>query len=306
MPVYSRKTTDSKEALMNRWIRVGLILGVLLPTVAMAEVDPPGAGEAQSPAEEPTTETTPSSAAETAAPETLETKAEEVTTPPPPPADSNPPAAAADAQESTQQSVFERGGPLMIAIGLCSLIVITVFFERLWRLSDRHVAPTDFVRKVLKLVRDGDYEQAETACLQSETSFAQVAFVTIKNKSLPHSDRKGIAEDRGSQEVTRLERRVGVVGVMATIAPLLGLLGTVTGMIQVFQKIEKVADPDIGLLAGGIWEALITTGAGLTVAIPAYVMYRYLLSRVDQASLTLEEHSNDLIEAIDGDQTVTS
>jgi len=205
-----------------------------------------------------------------------------------------------------EPTIVERGGMLMIPIGLCSLIVLTIFLERLWRLSTRHVAPAGFVRTILKLVRDRDLEQAETACLQSSTSFAQIAFVTIKNKHLPRTERKVLADERGSQEVTRLERRVGVVGVMATIAPLLGLLGTVTGMIQVFQKIEHVPDPDIGLLAGGIWEALITTGAGLTVAIPAYVMYRFLLSRVDQAALTLEEGTQDLLEAIDDETAVSA
>jgi|GEM_PF-361259 biopolymer transport protein ExbB len=281
---------------MNRWIGIGLILWVLFPVMAFAEIEGDTSKAQTSPAEEPKPgpESVDSSAPTPLEPSSTAPLQTQVNPPPTP-----------ENEASTEQGIVARGGPLMIPIGLCSLIVLTVFFERLWRLSTRHVAPADFVRKVLKLARDGAYEQAETACLQSETSFAQVAFVTIKNKHLPHGDVKGIAEDRGSQEVTRLERRVGVVGVMATIAPLLGLLGTVTGMIQVFQKIEKVADPDIGLLAGGIWEALITTGAGLTVAIPAYVMYRYLLSRVDQASLTLEEHSNDLLEAIGDDQTVT-
>jgi biopolymer transport protein ExbB len=201
----------------------------------------------------------------------------------------------------TLYEFLEKGSILMIPIGLCSLVAITVFLERLLALTRKHINPPDFSRTLLKLVNERNFEQAETVCLQSSAAISQIAFVALKHRGRDRSVIKDATDERGALEVARLERGVGVVGTMATIAPLLGLLGTVTGMIQVFKKIEGVQDPQIDLLAGGIWEALISTGAGLTVAIPCYVAYRYLLSRVDNSSHQMEETIIDVIEALDRD-----
>jgi biopolymer transport protein ExbB len=198
---------------------------------------------------------------------------------------------------------MEKGSILMVPIGFCSLVAITVFLERIIGLAQKRVNPEDFSRKLLKLLNDDQFEQAETVCLQSSAAVSQIAFVALKHRGRDRKMIKDATDERGALEVARLERGVGLVGTMATIAPLLGLLGTVTGMIQVFQKIEGVQDPQIDLLAGGIWEALISTGAGLTVAIPCYVAYRYLLSRVDTAAHQMEETLIDVIDAIDRDES---
>jgi biopolymer transport protein ExbB len=197
---------------------------------------------------------------------------------------------------------LEKGGPLMYAVGACSIIALTMFLERIIGLSRVKVLPPDFTRTVLKLIHSGDLSQAETACLKSESAISGIAFVALKHNGRDRSVLRQVTEERGALEVSRLERGVGVVGTMATIAPLLGLLGTVTGMIQVFKKISEEADPQIDVLAGGIWEALVSTGAGLTVAIPCYVAYRYLLGRVDHASMQLEETTIDIIDALDIEQ----
>jgi biopolymer transport protein ExbB len=199
----------------------------------------------------------------------------------------------------TLYEFLEKGSLLMIPIGLCSLVAITVFLERLVGLAQKRVNPEEFSRTLLKLVNEGQMEQAENLCLQSSASVAQVAFVALKHRGRERRVIKDATDERGALEVARLERGVGMVGTMATITPLLGLLGTVTGMIQVFQKIEGVQDPQIDLLAGGIWEALISTGAGLTVAIPCYLAYRYLLGRVDTSSHQMEETVIDVIDALD-------
>jgi len=199
----------------------------------------------------------------------------------------------------TLYDFLEKGGVLMLPIGLCSMVALAVFLERLWGLSHKRVNPSEFGRALLKLIMNRNYEGAETACLQSSSAIAQVAFVALKHRGRERSVIKESTDERGALEVARLERGVGVVGTMATIAPLMGLLGTVTGMIRVFQKIADEPDPQIDILAGGIWEALISTGAGLTVAIPCYVAYRYLLARVDRAALQMEETAIDIIDALD-------
>ena len=194
---------------------------------------------------------------------------------------------------------LEKGGILMIPLGLCSVLALVFFLERLWGLAKVRVVPSDFTRTLLKLVHQGDFEQAETACLKSNSAIAQIGFVALKHRGRPRAELREVSDEKGALEVSRLERGVGVVGTMATIAPLLGLLGTVTGMIQVFRKIADVQDPQIDVLAGGIWEALVTTGAGLTVAIPCYIAYRYLIGRVDKAALQLDETTIDVIDALD-------
>ena len=100
---------------------------------------------------------------------------------------------------------------------------------------------------------------------------------------------KEILEEFGEQEIARLEKRIGILSTVATIAPLLGLLGTITGMIEVFREVSSQLNPAIGALAGGIWGALITTAAGLVVAIPSYVGYRILLGRIEGLSLALAD-----------------
>jgi biopolymer transport protein ExbB len=117
---------------------------------------------------------------------------------------------------------------------------------------------------------------------------------------------KEVMEEVGRREATWLERGVGVLGLIANIAPLLGLLGTVTGMIRVFQQVVAQAGADgggqvnAGALANGIWEALITTAAGLAVAIPTFVMYKFLTGRIDAFLVELEERSLDLAESMVG------
>ena len=186
----------------------------------------------------------------------------------------------------------------MIPMAVCLILGLLLFLERLYGLARSRVMPDDLVRSILKLVNEGRFDQAEMLCLKSESAYSQVARAALKHGRSPRSHLKAVIEEKGALEVARLERRIGVLGTLATIAPLLGLLGTVTGMIQVFQKIAEETDPQIDVLAGGIWEALVSTGAGLTIAIPFYVCYRYLLSVVDGLSVQLEENALDLIDAM--------
>lgn len=186
----------------------------------------------------------------------------------------------------------------MIPMAVCLILGLLLFLERLYGLARSRVLPDDLVRSVLKLVNEGRFDQAEMLCLKSESAYSQIASAALKHGRAPRAHLKSVVEEKGALEVSRLERRIGVLGTLATIAPLLGLLGTVTGMIQVFQKIAEETDPQIDVLAGGIWEALVSTGAGLTIAIPFYVCYRYLLSVVDGLSVQLEENALDLIDAM--------
>ncbi len=195
---------------------------------------------------------------------------------------------------------LEKGGPWIILLGAIGAVALLVFLERvIMGLAKTRVLPPDFTRTLKNLITETKYDQAETACLNSGSSISQIAYTILKHRGKPRSLLKEVADEQGAIEVARLERGVSVVATMATIAPLLGLLGTVTGMIQVFMKIAEESDPQIDVLAGGIWEALISTGAGLCVAIPCYVAYRYLTGRVDLMALQLEETTIDIVDAMD-------
>lgn len=201
--------------------------------------------------------------------------------------------------------VFEflaKGGWLMIPIGGSSIIALAFFLERLWSLQRSKVMPTRFLEVVGKLLRDRKYEQAEALCQGNDSHIAAILEAGIRYAGRDRGVVKEVMEEAGQREVHYMERFVGALGAIATIAPLLGLLGTVTGMISVFQRVVNQAGAgqaaDAGALANGIWEALITTAAGLTVAIPAYLAYRYIESMIDRYAIEMADVSLRLAESL--------
>lgn len=194
--------------------------------------------------------------------------------------------------------LFERGGPLMWPILICSVIAAIVFVERLIALRRRDVAPRQLFSALQKALTAGDTLRAEQLAREDSSLLARVAAAGLRRMGSSRPEVKIAMEETGSIEVGRLERFVNVLATVAAIAPLLGLLGTVTGMIDVFADIAGADNPDIAQLAGGIWKALVTTGAGLSVAIPVFVAYRFIESRIDAHSRQLEEDSVALLDLI--------
>ena len=195
--------------------------------------------------------------------------------------------------------ILEKGGILMIPIALASVVAFTLFFERLWSLRENRVVAGELHRRLIGLLHSNRHDAAEAACAADPSSLARLALVALKHRALPREGIKNLMEESGSLEFRRMSRFVEGVGTVAAISPLLGLLGTVTGMIRVFQEVASSAEPHIGQLAGGIWEALITTGAGLTVAIPAYLAYRWLQGLVEERVHVLQERSVEILDALD-------
>lgn len=191
--------------------------------------------------------------------------------------------------------LFERGGPLMFAIATASVVVVAVFLERMWALQRSKVLPAHLASRVCEFVRQGRLGDALLVCSESRSSIAAIYAALLQNARLPLPLLKEAAEEVGRQEAARLERFVGVLGTVASVAPLLGLLGTVTGMIAVFQRVAETGVGSPLDMAAGIWEALVTTAFGLSVGIPALLMHRYALSRVDAWVLTLEEEALRLV-----------
>ena len=186
-----------------------------------------------------------------------------------------------------------RGGWLMVPIAVASVVALAFFIERLWNLQRAKVLPDRFLEIISKLLEERRFEKAEALCQGNDSHVAAVLEAGIRYHGRSRETIKAVLEEAGQREVHFMERFTGVLGAVATVAPLLGLLGTVTGMISVFQRVVNQAAAgqaaDAGALANGIWEALITTAAGLTVAIPAYLAYRYIVGLIDRYAVELAD-----------------
>jgi biopolymer transport protein ExbB len=194
-----------------------------------------------------------------------------------------------------------RGGIIMIPIALGSVIALTIFLERIWSLQSSRIVPAGLLEKVLKAVGEKDIKTAREECLRSGTPVGRLLLAGLDNEKRPRRELKEVLEEVGRREVTRMERFIEAMGTTASVEPLMGLLGTVVGMIQVFQKVvvtsrEGAVDP--GQLANGIWQALITTAAGMSVAIVAFIGYRYLLSRSGRHAIDMEEGALMLVDML--------
>jgi biopolymer transport protein ExbB len=188
----------------------------------------------------------------------------------------------------------------MIPIALCSIIALAIFLERLWSLRRSRVIPRDFLIEIEDLIRREKIPEAVTRCRKDNSSMANIIVAGIRNFGKRREIVKESIEEIGRREAATLERYINVVGTIAAIAPLLGLLGTVFGMIKAFNviSIQGVGNPSS--LAGGISEALITTAAGLVVAIPTFVLYRYLANKADALIVEMEEHSIRMVDLLKG------
>ncbi len=195
--------------------------------------------------------------------------------------------------------LIQKGGPLMYLIILCSIVAMAVVIERLYHLHRAKIDSDKFMESISNTIKRNRIMDAVDLCEKTPGPIAHIIKAGIlKHDRSRHEIREAI-EDAGIYEVPRLEKNLGALATIAHISPLLGLLGTVTGMVRAFQIIQEKATSlhpvSPGDLAGGIWEALITTCAGLIVAIPTFVAYNYLVSRAKGFILEMERTATDLI-----------
>ena len=192
-----------------------------------------------------------------------------------------------------------KGGPIMGLIILCSVIAFAVFLERMWHLRNAKIDTNKFMKSIASNVKKNKVMEALDMCNLTKGPIARIVKSGIMKYDRSRQEIKESIDDAGLHEVPLLEKNLAVLATIAHITPLLGLLGTVVGMLKAFQVIEEKAmslmPVNPGDLAGGIWEALITTVAGLSIAIPAYVAYNYLTSRVDNFVLDMEKSATELV-----------
>ncbi|OIO38436.1 MAG: hypothetical protein AUJ75_02695 [Candidatus Omnitrophica bacterium CG1_02_49_10] len=195
--------------------------------------------------------------------------------------------------------IISRGGPVMWLIIMCSVIALGVVIERAYHLYRAQIDTKEFMDKISSTIRRNRIMEAVDICDRMPGPIAHILKAGIMKHDRTRAEIKEAIEDAGLFEIPRLEKNMGILATIAQISPLLGLLGTVTGMVKAFQVIEQKAallyPVSAADLAGGIWEALLTTVAGLIVAIPTFVVYNYFISRVDAFVLDMERSSTDLV-----------
>jgi len=197
---------------------------------------------------------------------------------------------------------IQAGGWLMLPIVLCSILAAAIIGERFWSLRKTRIVPEGLVEQVQQWHKNGQLTTARIEEIGNGSPLGKVLAAGLVNLNHSREIMKESIEDTGRQVVAGLERFLNALGTIASITPLLGLLGTVIGMIKVFATITTQGIGDPGSLAGGISEALITTAAGLSVAIPSLMFYRFFRRRVDELVLNMEEESLKLVEVIHGER----
>lgn len=198
------------------------------------------------------------------------------------------------------------GGWVMLPIILCSLLAFTLVIERLWTLQEKRITPFLLVEQIITLYKQNRIDDEAIEKLYANSPLGRILAVGLRNRNGSREIMKESIEEEGRQVALDLERYLNTLGTIASITPLLGLLGTVIGMIKVFAVITSLGVGDPKILADGISEALITTAAGLSIAIPSVMFYRYLRGRVDELLLKMEAQAIYLVEVTHGDRSQQS
>lgn len=194
--------------------------------------------------------------------------------------------------------IVQAGGWLMWPIIACSVVAVAIILERLWTLQENRVLPPSVGNHVWELIQQNQLDAKQIQQVHSSSPIGQVLAVGLAYRHASREVLREVVEDTGRHVVHDLERYLSPLGTIAAISPLLGLLGTVSGMIRSFTAITANGVPNPAVLAGGISEALIATAAGLSVAIPSLIAYRYLRGRVDGLVVKIEKESIRFIEAL--------
>ncbi len=190
----------------------------------------------------------------------------------------------------------------MAPIIACSVIAMAIILERLWVLRRNRVIPHHLVAQVWQMHRKGKLSSGHIQTLKHGSPLGRILAAGLANRMHSREVMKEAIEEVGHQVVLELERYINTLGTIASITPLLGLLGTVIGMIKVFSAIMVAGVGNPGVLAGGISEALITTAAGLSVAIPSLMFYRYFTGRVSYLVVGMEEQALKMVEVMQGER----
>ncbi len=194
--------------------------------------------------------------------------------------------------------IIKAGGWLMAPLILCSIVAVAIVAERLWTLQTQRVAPEHLAAQVWNWLKNGELDDERLQALRANSPLGRILAAGLAQRHAARETMNEAIEDSGRHVVHELDRYLITLGTIATISPLLGLLGTVLGIMRVFAAISASGLGNPAALAGGISEALTTTVAGLAVAVPAYIMHRYLRGKVDDLVVRMERETLRLVNAV--------
>jgi len=195
--------------------------------------------------------------------------------------------------------IIFKGGILMWPIMLCSIVALAITIERFFSLRRATIDTREFMDAMRTVLRQNRIQEAVGICDETDGPIARITKAGLLKHKRSKEDIREAIEDAGHLEIPRLERYLSALATCANVAPLLGLLGTVAGMIRAFAQIQhKQGQVNPSDLAEGISNALVTTAAGLTIAIPTLVVYNYFVSRVDNMIVEMEISSSELVELL--------
>lgn len=192
--------------------------------------------------------------------------------------------------------IILRGGIMVYILFIFSIVGVAIFIERMIFLRNSQNKSKDFLPAIKELYNTEGVKAAYRYCNLNPSIISNIFKVGLRNADKGSSELRAIIDSAGDLEIRKLERNLVVLATLGGVSPLMGFLGTVTGMIRAFMQIERLGgNVNASVLAGGIWEALITTAVGLGIAIPLFLMYNFLVSRIEQHILEVEENSIELI-----------
>jgi biopolymer transport protein ExbB len=199
--------------------------------------------------------------------------------------------------------IFKLGGWMMAPLVICSIAALAIVLERFWALRTSQVMPADLIPEVYRLHREGQIDNRTLRALRVGSPLGTILAAALALRAQGRDPMRDAVEHAGRQVVHELERYLNTLGTIASVSPYLGLLGSVLGMMTVFSSFSSAgaqgAIQNPALLAGGVSEILMSTAAGLAVAIPSLIFYRYFRGRITELTVRMEEEAVQLIESLD-------
>lgn len=205
---------------------------------------------------------------------------------------------------NTVWELVKSGGWMMFPIILSSIVAVGIIAERFWTLRAKRVKPPHLLGQVWRWIQDKQLNNEKLKELRANSPLGEILAAGLANSRHGREIMKESIEESASRVIHELERYLNTLGTIAAMAPLLGLLGTVLGMIDIFGAFMGTGMSNASVLAGGISKALVTTAAGLMVAVPALFFHRFLQRRVDELIVGMEQDAIKLVEVVQGDRSV--
>ena len=192
-----------------------------------------------------------------------------------------------------------KGGPIMIPIGILSIAGLYIFFERYFTIRRSSKMDMNFTNQIRDFMHNGNIEAARALCKNTNTPVARMLEKGLMRLGKPIKEIEGAIENVGKLELYKMEKNLGILGSIAGIAPMFGFLGTIFGVIKIFYNISLADNISIGLIAGGLYEKMITSAAGLMIGIFTYIGYHYLIVMIDRVVNKMEISSVEFIDLLE-------